>query len=354
MTTSNRANLFRKGLILFVLINIVMISTSQANWKLDGNSELAQLIGAAPENSWIKLNTNRYDSVWTPLDQRPAPPDAPSVGAPNSIIEAWSSMAWDSNRGNIIIWGGGHANYPGNETYIWNSTDLKWSRGSLPSEVKLVNSTQSQYEAIDGVFNAPIAAHTYDNSEFFPVLDRFITFGGAAFNTGDGFEHADDTLTGPYFFDPALADENAVSGSTGSHVNPDTYPNIIGKQMWTNRDNLNPSDPIDLRPGHQSGGFRNGVSAYAQEDSIDVLYLQAGNELFRYSAPSLSDPSLDTYDLIGVAATTFSGQGAGAYDPERKIFVRTAGGFGDIFTFWDLSQTETIAQNTIVQLFQFD
>ncbi len=326
--------------VLFVFL-ISAVGKSEGAWKLSLDSEIARILALAPENSWVRLNANRYDDVWTPLKQRPAPPKAPSVGAPHSIIGAWSSMAWDSNRGNIIIYGGGHANYPGNEVYFWESSTLNWVRASLPSEVKHI--AGGQYESIDGVFNAPVAAHTYDNSEFFPILDKFITFGGASFNTGSRYIHTDGSLTGPYFFDPALADGNAVGGTTGSQVNPQLFPDVIGKNMWSNRNNLIPSRPDVILPTE----FINTVTAYAEENNVDVLYLQANGRLFRYSAYSSSDSSQDTYEVVGKVASgsTFSFQGAGAYDPQRKIFVRTA---GSIFTFWNLDQPQGVMPQNVI------
>ncbi|MDC8444481.1 MAG: Ig-like domain-containing protein [Nitrosomonas sp.] len=326
--------------VLFVFL-ISSVGKSEGAWKLSLDTEIARILAMAPENSWVKLNANRYDDVWTPLKQRPAPPQAPSVGAPHSIIGAWSSMAWDSNRGNIIIYGGGHANYPGNEVYFWESSTLNWVRASLPSEVKHI--AGGQYESVDGVFNAPVAAHTYDNSEFFPILDRFVTFGGAAFNTGSRYIHTNGSLTGPYFFDPALADGNAVGGTTGSQVNPQLFPDVIGKSMWSNRNNLIPATPDVILPTE----FINTVTAYAEENDVDVLYLQANGRLFRYSAYSSSDSSQDIYEVVGQVASgsTFSFQGVGAYDPQRKIFVRTA---GSTFTFWNLDQPQGVIPNNVI------
>jgi hypothetical protein len=56
-----------------------------------------------------------------------------------------------------------------------------------------------RYFAWDGALNAPISSHTYDNQEFLPQLDRFITFGGASYNAGRIFVLDDGvTKTGPY------------------------------------------------------------------------------------------------------------------------------------------------------------
>ena len=140
-------------------------------------------------------------------------------------------MAWDSNRGALIFYGGGHANYPGNDVYVWRASTLKWERASLPSEVYLAAGTVL-YLAVDGPTYAPIAAHTYDDSEFLPISDRLITFGGAAFNTGHYFDKADGTRTGPYMWDPSKADPNAVGGTAGSQVKPGTYTTVTAGHMW--------------------------------------------------------------------------------------------------------------------------
>ena len=64
---------------------------------------LRSRIAAAPEGSWLKVNLNRYEDVWTPLPQR-ARVDGVPLGDPRKIITAWSSMTWDPNRHHLIIW----------------------------------------------------------------------------------------------------------------------------------------------------------------------------------------------------------------------------------------------------------
>ena len=44
-------------------------------------------------------------------------------------------FAWDSNRGDIVLYGGGHANYSGNDVYRWRSSTLLWERAAYPSEI---------------------------------------------------------------------------------------------------------------------------------------------------------------------------------------------------------------------------
>ena len=136
---------------------------------------------------------------------------------------------------------GGHANYPGNDVYRWHSSNLMWERASLPSEIK-TDPLLGQI-AIDGVDNAPISSHTYDNNLFLPVADRFMTWGGppaitAARSSGrwSRTRPRNTRLTGPYLFDPNRADGNKVGGTTGSNVKRVLPASIVGGQMWQNRD----------------------------------------------------------------------------------------------------------------------
>ena len=256
-------------------------------------------------------------------------------------------MAWDSNRGNLIFWGGGHANYPGNEVYRWVGSSLRWERASLPSEV--VRNTESffttLYEAVDGPFAAPTSAHTYDNSEFLPINDRFVTFGGASFNTGHYFELGNGRRTGPYFWEPARASADAVGGTLGSQVKPQVYPLVAAGSMWQNRDNLVPTFDGDLRPGYGGTNWIDGTTAYAEEGGKDVLYIGVASQLFRYTVNALSNPQADTYELMGrYVLYPFSGQGAGALDLDRKIYLRTS---GSVFTYWTLNNPGASNQNVI-------
>lgn len=280
-----------------------------------GGLRFSEILAAAPEEHWVRVNTNHFRDVWTPFLQRANGGNK----LPDAVVGAWSSMAWDSARGDLLFWGGGHANYPGNEIYRWRSSTLEWERASLPSEVK--NISGSRFEAIDGYLNAPISSHTYDNSEYLPIVDRFIVFGGAAFNTGGGFVRTDGvTPTGPYLWDPSKADANKVGGTTGSHVNPDLFPNVVGGEMWDNRDN---------RP---NVNLVNGTSAYAEEDGKDVLYI-GRTELWKYTIHDINDPSRDTHEQVGRTWEPFGGDGAGAYSPDLEVFVRTA---RNKFVMWDL------------------
>ena len=289
-----------------------------------------QILSDASEDNWASLNINFFSDVWTPKSLRP------SGDGPISIIGAWSSMAWDSNRGDLIFFGGGHAHYGGNDVYRWRSSTLSWERASLPTQVTNVGNHQ---ETVDGAANTPIAAHTYDNSEFLPIADRWMTWGGAAYNTGGKYLDANGKQMGPYFWDPSLADGNKIGSAPGSGVDP-TTPAV---DMWTNRSAGLPA--TGPRPGDNTWGFVGGTTAYAQENGKDVIYLSDGN-LWKYTVNDVNDPTKDTYEKIGIYWNGYGvAHGAGAIDVADGIFLRSTGSAN--FTYWDLNQAGPNNKNVL-------
>lgn len=297
---------------------------------------LLERISMAAEGSWLRININQFQDAWVPSEHQPI---TPSYLNPAKIIHAWSSMAWDSNRNHLILWGGGHGNYSGNEVYRFNANTFLWERASLPSDV-IDPLGDKQYFSIDGPHGAPTSSHTYDNQEFLPNLDRFITFGGAKFNARQQFVLEDGfTRTGPYLWDPSRAGADSVGGSAGSQVRPSLFPDVIGAQMWNNRDTIVRRGIATDRP---SGDFVNSTSAYVRDGDFDAILIteapRTRARLFMYTIRDVDNPDDDEWRLVGIDRTGYGNQGAGAYDPDRRLFARTAktkDGWG--LVVWDLT-----------------
>ncbi len=329
-------------LVMIFLLPMLAYSDSELPSDVDPRSsepDLEQLISilrSTPENGWVRVNNNQFLDVWPPTGLLVSPSKAPNSQpwSPRGIIAAWSSFAWDSRRGDLILYGGGHANYGGNELYRWRATTLKWERMSLPSDIASLGSYP--WLTVDGPNASPPSAHTYDNNIYLPVADRFLTFGGPIYQSGDPYiiQNTDGTfrVTGPYFFDPARADENKVGGKTGSHSqwkNPNLW--VIGGEMWENRD-VRKNLPDAYFPRH----FVEGSTGYTQENGKDVVFVwgQMGL-LFKYTINDRDDPTQDYWELVGWTPTgTQSHQGVGAYLPTHNLFVRTS---RELFSYWDLS-----------------
>jgi hypothetical protein len=96
----------------------------------------------------------------------------------SAVIGGWSGGAYDTKRDRLIVWGGGHYAYGGNEIYVFDVNTLQWERINDPSNPPAVDVDY----ASDG---GPCARHTYDYVTYLPNIDRFCTFGGAGYY-GDG------------------------------------------------------------------------------------------------------------------------------------------------------------------------
>lgn len=289
------------------------------------------LTAMAP-NSWQRINLNQVSDVWTPLAQRP------TWATPESNISSWSGATWDRTRKSLLIWGGDQgwdqASEEGNEFYIFRANTGLWERGSLPSAITYTNGIK---HSVDGIFNAPVSGESWDNVVYLENVDRVAVIAVSA--DGITFQNLNGGATGPYFWDPAKAAPNKVSGTTGSQVNPTAFPNVVGGQMWQNRDNF----PADIGLGLQ------GVTAYLNKGGRDVVYFSGQHDfLWRYTVRDLN-PGNDTWELIGRRPWSGKdGSGSGSVDPAREIFVKTL--TANSFGYWDVGTLASSPENREIEI----
>lgn len=301
---------------------------------------------AMPEGTWKKVNTNLFSEVWTPSELRPFKGRA-SNPTPHKILAAWSSFAWDFQEGVLFAYGGGHANYSGNDVYLWRSSTREWERASLPSEV--VQDSLGNFRAIDGVLAAPSSAHTYDNNVYLPIAKKFMIYGGAAYDNGGAFKMeltpSTDRPTGPYVFDPLLANPWQVGGTTGSHVQRvSPHPEVTGGNMWSNRDIYSNIPGSPALPSN----FVMATTSVTIEDGYDVVYVNAksggsARQLYKHTIRDINDPTLDTWEQVGRYFNAYGKQAAGAYSPSSNVYVRA----GNSFVYWDLANPGSDNRNQI-------
>jgi len=136
-----------------------------------------------PPNSWLSVPNTKMSAV------APAPGQFPGTWAivgPNSVIIAWCGGALDTRRNRLVLWGGGHADYYGNELYSFDIPTLRWSRLNDP----FVNPVMDEEVNADGT---PNSRHTYGGLTYIAHADRF--FGQAGALAGSGFARCDRTWT---------------------------------------------------------------------------------------------------------------------------------------------------------------
>ncbi len=308
---------------------------------------LLTILENTADGGWAKLNLNAFSDAWPEDADRSLP--GSSWANTTKVISAWSSFAWDSQRGDLLLFGGGHGNYAGNEVYKWSGTTQRWELASIPSKmVEVTTGLGPLYIAADGAINAPTSIHTYDNNEYLPVADRMILMGGSAFNTGGIplIQNADGSLraTGPYLWDPSKADGTKVGGTTGSANNPA----IIGGQMWENRDTRGTIMKVTTFAGVQPIGSADGTTAVTVENGKDVVYFTgtvgAGTDqyLFKYVVNDIANPALDTVSLVGGVLTGPNPYGAAGIDPVSGFYVALANSSTQPFVVWDTHATNQL------------
>jgi hypothetical protein len=134
---------------------------------------VADPITCLPPGHWLEVPNSNLSAVF------PVPPP-PGATGPRSVMDAWSGAAYDTTRDRLIVWGGGHGDYSGNEVYAFDLATLSWQRLTEPSRDVGGNEASGYYP--DGL---PRSRHTYNSLQYLGgAVDRFVAFGAAALYPG--------------------------------------------------------------------------------------------------------------------------------------------------------------------------
>ena len=318
-------------------------NSAQANTcstgSIDPYARLKALLNPKDQYTWTNVELNSFDDAVIPTSD-----NGPSQGGKRAVIYAWSSFDWDQTRGNLIAFGGGHANYLGNEVYIWNGETGLWGLASLPSFV--------DYTDINHIIpskDAPQSSHTYQNNVFLKNQELFVSFGGAAASAGGCFLElvtSSPRVTrnvAPWVFDVSKANPTKIGGATGSGW--DTTTVKLGSNAWYNRrDYVDGDYPIDTI------GHINQAAVAVDEDGVDVVYmtmdLASGlPNWYRYEFGDVRGGGRDTCTKIAETANSAIWWGMGVFDTTRSMFYRVSqnnGGMtGEIAAIHVLTATGT-------------
>jgi hypothetical protein len=242
-----------------------------------------------------------------------------------SVMGAWSGGAYDTKRSRLIVWGGGHGDYAGNEVYVFSMKSFRWSRLNEPNRFPPgeEENPQDKTRFADG---NPVPRHSYDTLEYLPNVDRFFVGGGAGLWWSGQF--SDDT-TYLFNFDTLDWTQHAkcpvAAIAAMSALGPDG-------RVWM----------------HGSSGAEAVLAAFDPKNAQWTRYAEYGGWL-GYARNAEIDPVENKFVAIGgdvriwdldkpnaqhvVAKTTGtgptedeSGYPGVAYDPKTKKFVVWNGG----------------------------
>lgn len=142
-------------------------------------------VTATAPGTWTTISRNTLADVDPAADPElnpNHPKGAPWRGSTGqaSVIDAWNGGAYAPDLGtygSLLLYGGGHGNYYGNEVYAFDLESGRWSRLSDP----YVASTDKLVERYEqGAFpdGSPLPPHTYDYVEYDPGTRRLLVLRG--------------------------------------------------------------------------------------------------------------------------------------------------------------------------------
>jgi hypothetical protein len=192
----------------------------------------------------------------------------------DAVVAAWSSAVADTKRNRLIIWGGGHTDYSGNEVYSLNlgAVPPTLTRLTDPSDFTQNGSGCPDTNVVDGT---PVSRHTYDGLVYLPVQDKMFSFAGGLAPCG-----------GPW--------------SDRTYTLDLSQPVPTWKAM----------DPIN---GYQIGYQETTAICGYDPNSLTVICNSTGT-FFRYDPATNTNTQLSTGQYPPYSAT-------GVIDPKRKLFI---------------------------------
>jgi hypothetical protein len=103
------------------------------------------------------------------------------VEGQNAVMGDWCGGAFDTQNNRLLVWGGGHGGYHGNEVYAFSVSALSWRRLCNPSSASGWNGSTAALP--DGT---PASIHTYDQETFIPGLNKLWVTGESSLGGNGG------------------------------------------------------------------------------------------------------------------------------------------------------------------------
>lgn len=235
---------------------------------------------------WFSVPESALEKVCPPSSQQ-----YDFRGNCKNVVAAWNSAVADTKLNRLIIWGGGHADYAGNEIYAFNLNSLRMERLNDPSPI---NSTSKCVETLsDG---KPNSRHTYGGLAYIAHANRLFSFGGSLNQCGF-FGNATWTL------DLATLEWRNMSPVGGT---PAAMPGAIA----------------DYDPNSHSV-FLHDTADFWQYDYDKNRYKKVGgNQAINYHMNGVIDPKRKIFFAIGAAGSAGGGLKAISIEPGSNYILR--------------------------------
>jgi hypothetical protein len=124
--------------------------------------------------AWIEALAPGQWQVLPNTKIRSVLPPTPQQGDPRSIVLAWSGGTVDTVKSRLLVWGGGHSDYWGNELYALDIGTKKIKRITDPSPDTPKSNCRSALP--DG---QPVSRHTYGGMAYIAHAKRLFQVNGS-------------------------------------------------------------------------------------------------------------------------------------------------------------------------------
>ena len=269
-----------------------------------------------------------------------------------NVIDVWSGAAADTKRNRLIIWGGGHSDYSGNEIYALNVGTTP------PTMTRLTNPSAWNYSVSYEVNpdGTPTSRHTYNDLVYLPVQDALFSFSGGLpsgtgtnhtwiFTFADNTWHAKDPVNG---FNPTTIANSVTGAACAYDPNTQTVFCIDGNTNY-----LLQYNPVTNTYARLTIGAAYALAATPAIDPVRKLMVFMGNAAdgvtLKVNAIDISgnDPNYTVQDwtsqVIGCAGMSADWPGF-VYDSAISQFVGYPNQGSTVYTF--NAGTKTCAAQT--------
>jgi len=135
-----------------------------------------QMLIDMPADSWTTAPMSDLVTVCEPVAEEFA--GVHLVVGCSAIVSAWGGGAWDPLHRKMLVWGGGHADYGGNEVYAFDVATFAWER--------LTDPTLPPFDVDPLADGNPVSRHTYSGLQWLADRQRFFAVGGSMAEGGGG------------------------------------------------------------------------------------------------------------------------------------------------------------------------
>jgi len=237
-------------------------------------------------------------------------------------IYAWSGGVFDTKRNRLIHFGGGHADYAGNELYALSPDNETLARITVPG-----SPTASGCEEAIANGAQPNSRHTYDGISYMDNVDKMYVFSGSLHCGVGNF----GTWTWTFDFTTMTWTHVAPTGTGpgGAFGICSSYDPNTGKVFVNDLQYVYAYDPIANTYERFAGSYKYGLDYHmcSVVDPKRKKFIMIGNgQAWSINIAAGSNYACSTLTTTGGSAIVSSGYPGLAYDPVRDKIVGWNGG----------------------------